>query len=106
MSRLGVGHEIAARADNPPLPPGLAGDRAAVGEKSSHQVVGSGTLAFKDTKGTARETIAARLGDGSIALPTDVLIDTGTSGAAELFAAALAGNKRAELGGEHTIGRA
>ena len=68
--------------------------------------VGSGTLAMKDTKGLGRETIAARAGDGSVALPTDVLIDTGTSGAAELFAAALAGNKRAELVGEHTIGRA
>jgi carboxyl-terminal processing protease len=68
--------------------------------------VGSGTLAMKDTKGIGRETIAARVGDGSIALPTDVLIDTGTSGAAELFAAALVGNKRAELVGEHTIGRA
>src|SRR5207248_228563 len=30
----------------------------------------------------------------------------GTSGASELFAAALAGNNRAELIGEHTIGRA
>ena len=34
-----------------------------------------------------------------------LLIDTGTSGAAELFAAALSGNKRADLIGEHTIGR-
>ena len=35
-----------------------------------------------------------------------LLVDAGTSGAAELFASALAGNKRAELVGEHTIGRA
>ena len=35
-----------------------------------------------------------------------LLVDTGTSGAAELFASALAGNKRADLIGEHTIGRA
>jgi carboxyl-terminal processing protease len=35
-----------------------------------------------------------------------LLVDTGTSGAAELFAAALSGNKRADLIGEHTIGRA
>jgi carboxyl-terminal processing protease len=35
-----------------------------------------------------------------------VLVDNGTSGAAELFAAALSANKRAELVGEHTIGRA
>ncbi len=34
-----------------------------------------------------------------------VLVDSGTSGPAELFAAALAGNKRAELIGERTVGR-
>src|SRR5262249_22003729 len=50
--------------------------------------------------------VSAASGDGSITLPTAVLIDTGTSGAAELFAAALEGNKRAELIGERTIGRA
>jgi len=68
--------------------------------------VGQGTLAIRESKGGARETIAAAPGDGSIAQPTVVLIDTGTSGAAEIFAAALAGNKRADLIGEHTIGRA
>ena len=57
-------------------------------------------------KGGARETIAAAAGDGAITLPAVVLIDTGTSGAAEIFASALAGNKRADLIGEHTIGRA
>ena len=39
-------------------------------------------------------------------MPTVILVDTGTSGAAELFASALLGNQRAELIGEHTIGRA
>jgi len=68
--------------------------------------VGTGTLAMRETKNGPRETIAAASGDGSIALPAVVLIDTGTSGAAEVFASALAGNKRAELIGEHTIGRA
>src|SRR5262245_58693873 len=68
--------------------------------------VGSGTLAQRETKGAPIETIAARAGDGAISLPTTVLVDTGTSGAAELFASALLGNKRAELVGEHTIGRA
>ena len=53
-----------------------------------------------------REAIAAQAGDGAIELPVQVLITTGTSGAAEVFAAALDGNKRAELVGEHTIGRA
>jgi carboxyl-terminal processing protease len=49
--------------------------------------------------------IAAEKGDGAVTLPVTVLVDTGTSGAAELFAAALAGNKRAELIGERTVGR-
>jgi carboxyl-terminal processing protease len=53
-----------------------------------------------------KETIAAKAGDGAIALPVTVLVTTGTSGAAELFAAALDGNKRAELVGERTLGRA
>ena len=68
--------------------------------------VGSGTLAMRETKGQPNETIAARAGDGSISIPTTLLVDTGTSGAAELFASALLGNKRADLIGEHTIGRA
>lgn len=68
--------------------------------------VASGTLAQRETRGGDRETIAAASGDGSITLPTTLLVDTGTSGGAELFASALAGNKRAELIGEHTIGRA
>jgi carboxyl-terminal processing protease len=68
--------------------------------------VGKGTLAMRETKGAPKETIAAGSGDGSITLPAALLIDTGTSGAAELFASALAGNERADLIGEHTIGRA
>ena len=35
-----------------------------------------------------------------------MLADNGTSSAAELFTSAVVGNKRAELIGEHTIGRA
>jgi carboxyl-terminal processing protease len=41
-----------------------------------------------------------------VTLPVAILADNGTSGAAELFASALVGNKRAEIIGEHTIGRA
>jgi carboxyl-terminal processing protease len=69
--------------------------------------VAKGTLAIRETKGAAsRDTITANPGDGSIALPAVLLMDNGTSGAAELFASALAGNQRADLVGEHTIGRA
>jgi carboxyl-terminal processing protease len=55
---------------------------------------------------TPRETIAAQPGDGAVDLPVQLLITTGTAGPAEVFAAALDGNNRAELVGEHTIGRA
>jgi len=68
--------------------------------------VAKGTLAYRETKGGARETIASAAGDGAIATPVALLVNTGTSGAAEIFAAALAGNDRAQLIGEHTIGRA
>jgi len=68
--------------------------------------VGSGTLAMRETRGGPKETIAAAAGDGAIAAPVVLLVDAGTSAAAEVFASALAGNKRADLVGEHTIGRA
>jgi carboxyl-terminal processing protease len=77
-----------------------------LGLNLAHLFVSNGTLALKESKGLDRETIATRPGDGSITLPTTVLVDAGTSSGAELFAAALAGNQRAELIGEHTIGRA
>ncbi len=68
--------------------------------------VPSGTLAIREARNEPRQPVNAGAGDGSIALPTVVLVNAGTSGPAELFAAALAGNKRAELVGEHTVGRA
>jgi carboxyl-terminal processing protease len=68
--------------------------------------VAKGTLAQREMKGGQKEPIAANAGDGAIALPAAVLIDTGTTSAAEVFAAALVGNQRADLIGEHTIGRA
>jgi carboxyl-terminal processing protease len=67
--------------------------------------VAKGPLTIREARGGMRETIAAGPGDGSVTLPTVLLIDTGTSGGAELFASALAGNQRADLIGEHTIGR-
>lgn len=60
----------------------------------------------KPSASAIKETIAAKPGDGAIALPVTLLVTTGTSGAAELFASALEGNKRAELIGERTLGRA
>jgi carboxyl-terminal processing protease len=69
--------------------------------------VKSGTLvqqAGRDPKAATK--IAAKAGDGAIDTPVWLLVTTGTSGAAEVFAAALQGNKRADLVGEHTLGRA
>jgi carboxyl-terminal processing protease len=64
------------------------------------------TLAIRERSGGTREPILATAGDGAIKLPALVLLDVGTTGAAELFASAVSGNKRADLVGEHTIGRA
>ena len=69
--------------------------------------VKSGTLVIKAGREQAdRETIAARANDSSIDLPVTLLATTGTSGAAELFIAALDGNQRADVIGERTLGRA
>jgi carboxyl-terminal processing protease len=58
----------------------------------------------RDAKAVTK--IEAKAGDGAIDAPVSLLVATGTAGAAEVFAAALEGNKRADLVGEHTIGRA
>lgn len=68
--------------------------------------VPAGTIAIREMRGAARQLIAAEGGDGAIRLPAVVLVNDGTSGAAEIFAAALAGNQRAALVGERTHGRA
>ena len=68
--------------------------------------VPAGTLAFRQERGKDKEPVVASAGDGSITLPVALLTDNGTSGAAELFASALTGNKRASIVGERTLGRA
>jgi carboxyl-terminal processing protease len=69
--------------------------------------VKNGTLAIKAGRDKAdRETIAARPADAVVDLPVTLLVTTGTTGAAELFVAALDGNKRADIVGERTLGRA
>jgi carboxyl-terminal processing protease len=65
------------------------------------------TVATLDVKGQTTPTVTkSAKGDGTIGLPVVILSTTGTSGAAEVFAAALVDNKRATLVGERTIGRA
>lgn len=75
----------------------------------------TGTIAVKVTRDplarpdakekTRKETIAAQSSDGAVTAAVVLLVDSGTSGAGELFAAALDGNNRAELVGSRTIGR-
>jgi carboxyl-terminal processing protease len=67
--------------------------------------VRSGTLSVKQTK-TGRDVVTAQLADAVITAPVELLVDQGTAAAAEVFASALAGNDRAELVGERTLGRA
>jgi len=68
--------------------------------------VKSGVLTYRQDRGKEKEAVSAATGDGSVLLTTAVLTDNGTSGAAEVFAAALSGNKRATIVGERTFGRA
>ena len=85
---------------------GTAFGDADAGLAAARLFVKTGTLGFRQDRGKEKEAIAAAAGDGSIALPVTVLTDNGTSSAAETFAAALWGNKRATLIGERTLGRA
>lgn len=68
--------------------------------------VSSGTLAIREAKGAAREPITAGADDGRVTAPVVVLVNSGTSGPAEVFAAALGGTRRAALVGARTSGRA
>ena len=87
-----------------------------MGVEASRLFVRSGTLTVKvsrdpaarpDAKDkTRKDAVTAQASDGAVAAPVVLLVDSGTAGAAELFAAALDGNNRADLVGERTIGRA
>jgi carboxyl-terminal processing protease len=68
--------------------------------------VKDGVITRRETRGGQKEDFTAEAGDGAITLPVTLLVTNGTSQAAEVFAAALAGHKRATLVGEHTVGRA
>ena len=79
-----------------PLEEGLAAARL---------FVAGGPLGAHQSR-ASKSVISARAGDGTITTPVTLLVDGGTTGAAELFAAALDGNDRAALVGERTGGRA
>ena len=76
------------------------------GLAASRLFVKSGVLVYRQDRGKEKEAVSAVAGDGAITIATAVLTDNGTSNGAEVFAAALGGNKRAQLIGERTLGRA
>jgi carboxyl-terminal processing protease len=67
--------------------------------------VARGVLATRESR-TGKTAIEAESNDAGIAAPALLLVDNGTSGAAEVFAAALTENGRTTLIGERTLGRA
>ena len=93
--------KIAGRDDQVKTP-----EKTDKNDKSTTRPAAAPPVPARPSAASIKETIAAKPGDGAIALPVTVLVTTGTSGAAELFASALEGNKRAELIGERTLGRA
>jgi carboxyl-terminal processing protease len=92
-SRFVIDVRGASRGD---LDDGLAAARA---------FVSAGTLAVKVDKERKQPVVAAS-GDGAVSARTVLLVNAGTAGPGEVFAAALDGNNRAELIGERTLGRA
>ena len=68
--------------------------------------VGSGTLAYRQDRGKEKEAVDVPSRDDALTLPVVVVTDNGTAGAAEIFAGALQGNRRAQIVGERTRGRA
>lgn len=75
------------------------------GVAAARLFVRSGTLSVRQDR-TGKAPTAAQASDGAITAPVVLLVDQGTAGAAEVFAAALDGNSRADLVGERTTGRA
>jgi carboxyl-terminal processing protease len=75
------------------------------GVAAARLFVRAGILSVKQTK-TGRDVVSAQVADAVITAPVELLVDQGTAAAAEVFASALAGNDRAELVGERTLGRA
>ena len=67
--------------------------------------VKSGTLTIQQFRERDNEVISSDMSDGNLAAPVILLINSGTSGAAEIFAAALNHNDRASLIGQQSLGR-
>jgi carboxyl-terminal processing protease len=75
------------------------------GVAAARHFVKSGTLVIKAGRNKTDRTPLTASNESSIDLPVTLLVTNGTSGAAELFVAALDGNGRADIVGERTLGR-
>jgi carboxyl-terminal processing protease len=76
------------------------------GIAAARAFVKTGTIAILAARGDQRTTTTAAAGDGAVSLKLVLLTSAGTAGAAEVFAAALGGNQRAEIVGGLTAGLA
>ena len=76
------------------------------GIEAARLFVKSGTLGVRLGREDQKDPITAQASDGAITAPLALLVDIGTAGPAEVFAAALDGNARADLIGTNTLGRA
>ena len=83
---------------------GTADGTADDGIAAARLFVKSGTLAIRASRAPEQVKVTASPGDGAITTPVALLVSNGTANAAEIFAAALSGNSRAELVGEPTAG--
>ena len=83
---------------------GTADGDLETGIAAARLFVKSGTLGIRAGRKTEKVTTTAAPGDGAITMPIVLLVSNGTANAAEVFAAALSGNDRAELVGEPTAG--
>lgn len=84
---------------------GIADGPIDEGIAAARLFIKTGVIAIRGGREAADEVkISANPGDGSVTMPTVLLISNGTAGAAEVFAAAISGHDRAELVGENTAG--
>ena len=67
--------------------------------------VAEGTLAIREENGDTRMPLEATAGQDAIAMPATLLLNFGSSGPAEVFAAALVEHERAVTVGQRTAGR-
>jgi carboxyl-terminal processing protease len=73
---------------------------------AARRFIASGTIATLAARNAAPVVTRTASGDGTFTMPIVLLTSSGTANAAEIFAAALHGNKRARLVGEPTAGLA